>query len=1030
MKNSKLYRSFAIVFTVALFLSFSASHPVGRSGAPGDGLCSDCHSVPGSFTGEVDLIGLPGDVIPGIIYNVTAEVTVTSGNPFKGGFQIVALRNSNNSQAGSWTNASSNSSIKTSGGREYFGHEPAQNFNGNPSIDWEADWEAPNFSDDITFYMAANLANGNGSNTGDNIVVNELIVTVEEIEAIELVFENVFSSTCYDSDDGQATVVASGGIDPYSYAWDNGESNASAINLAGGTHSVTVTDDIGGSAVGMIFIPFTDDISFDIEVIEPFCNGESNGSLELIPFGGTGDLTCFWEDFGNGCLQEDLEAGIYDFTITDSNGCNAEFDFDLEEPDPLVLTVSVTDDPSGNGSGSIICIADGGIGAPYEFLWSTGDSITGNSSTLNGLTAGIYSVTVFDGNECEAFISVEVEGLICNIQSNSIINPVACNGDSTGLILLELMNATEPVSYLWSTGDSTADLSHVPAGNYSVVITDALGCVDSLAGLVISEPDSLLVVNVNTENTICTSDLSGSISFQIIGGTPGYDLRWSHGITNDTSIMGMDTLINIPDTLTNLSAGLYSFTITDMNSCVLADSIEILAIDTFIPLINCNNTNISSTSCIPIIYNEPTAFDNCDGLEIELISGLPSGSFFPEGETIVSYRATDESGNSSSCFFIVDLDFDLTVNAVAINASCDTADGQIILDIQGGQAPYIVTPNELDALDSGDYTITVLDDLGCQVQISVTVGQEVIDIDYELIHVEVSCFGGSDGSVEVIIDGNEDDYDISYSTTLDPMSLQAGEYTVIITDKSNGCSIEESFVIQEPDALEISAFNFVADACTGEFVSVNLEITGGVGAVEIDTLMLDDNVIFFATDENQCTSAIMIPLDLIDEILAIEVLAVTDSGANNNSGSISVEVSGGILPYTFEWVDETGNLISTEKDLFDLFPGEYILVVTDANGCVVESFPIIIDEITSLSEEELTNGLVLVSPNPTKGMLRLELQGRGEVSIIIYDISGKLMLQKVIQKSQTIDLSSYDAGLYIMLSQKADNVVSQLLVKQ
>ena len=100
---------FCIVST--LILAFSSAPPTGRTGAPGDGLCTNCHGDTASFDGDITISGIPNNPLPNTTYTVRVDIDVTSGNPVRGGFQLVALDDTNDNQAGTWSNPDSDLSL-------------------------------------------------------------------------------------------------------------------------------------------------------------------------------------------------------------------------------------------------------------------------------------------------------------------------------------------------------------------------------------------------------------------------------------------------------------------------------------------------------------------------------------------------------------------------------------------------------------------------------------------------------------------------------------------------------------------------------------------------------------------------------------------------------------------------------------------------------------------------------------------------------------------------------------------------------
>ncbi|MBT8191590.1 MAG: hypothetical protein KJO29_14255, partial [Bacteroidia bacterium] len=135
--RSKKHAIGAFIIVAILFLSFSGQHPAGNTGAPGDGICSNCHGGGGGgFDGDIDISGIPSTVTPNTTYNVTMTLNASTGSPVRGGFQVVALQHANDNNAGDWTNNGGGSSLLTQGGREYFGHNPAQFFGAGTSVSW------------------------------------------------------------------------------------------------------------------------------------------------------------------------------------------------------------------------------------------------------------------------------------------------------------------------------------------------------------------------------------------------------------------------------------------------------------------------------------------------------------------------------------------------------------------------------------------------------------------------------------------------------------------------------------------------------------------------------------------------------------------------------------------------------------------------------------------------------------------------------------------------------------------------------
>lgn len=185
----KKHYIFFASLVVALFLLSGSSNnpPNGRTGAPGDGLCTDCHSG-GSpdQDGEVEITGLPDIISPQSTHRITVTVRNPNGLGASAGFQLTAL-DASDGQIGTLTNPGGNATITSSGGREYFEHNPSVAFSGSNEVSWSVDWTAPEGPPEsaVTIYAAGNVSNGNGQSSGDLILTTSVMGVISEVSSIE-----------------------------------------------------------------------------------------------------------------------------------------------------------------------------------------------------------------------------------------------------------------------------------------------------------------------------------------------------------------------------------------------------------------------------------------------------------------------------------------------------------------------------------------------------------------------------------------------------------------------------------------------------------------------------------------------------------------------------------------------------------------------------------------------------------------------------------------------------------------------------
>ena len=194
--------------------------------------------------------------------------------------------------------------------------------------------------------------------------------------------------------------------------------------------------------------------------------------------------------------------------------------------------------------------------APYTYWWSTGES----GIAVNNLTSGNYSLSIEDANGCSRIGSFNIESPPLFVATIQNIQPVRCFEGSDGAIEVEASGGTMPYTYVWSNGLSTSSISGLPAGNYSVSVTDANQCVAYELNAEIEAPEARLDIDVSTTDVTCPGGQDGAIQTIVTGGTPDYSWQWADGA--------------ISSSIDRLSAGTYFLTVIDQNDCVESQTIN------------------------------------------------------------------------------------------------------------------------------------------------------------------------------------------------------------------------------------------------------------------------------------------------------------------------------------------------------------------------------------------------------------------------------------------------------------------------
>ena len=297
------------------------------------------------------------------------------------------------------------------------------------------------------------------------------------------------------------------------------------------------------------------------EITSPKCNGGTDGGAKVSVSGGTAPYSYVWSNGQIIFTAFNLAAGTYTVTVTDANGCSKVGSVTITNPPLLVVTTSKTDVSCGNSNdGKASAVVLGGTPS-YTYKWSN----NATTASINNLSAGTYTVTVTDANGCQQTSSVTILAPTLLSVTFTTFSP-ACNGANTGSITANPSGGTAPYFYKWSYNNlTTQTINNVPAGSYSVTITDSKGCT-VVGQTSLTQPNSIVCnakigSNYNGLDVSAIGASDGIATVTVTGGTPGYTFLWSTGAT-------------IP-TITGLAPGVYSVTVTDAAGCTCISTVTV-----------------------------------------------------------------------------------------------------------------------------------------------------------------------------------------------------------------------------------------------------------------------------------------------------------------------------------------------------------------------------------------------------------------------------------------------------------------------
>jgi len=391
-----------------------------------------------------------------------------------------------------------------------------------------------------------------------------------EIERIPLPLrlENVSinNPTCNGDCNGSVSLQIVGGDAPYTITWnDQNSQTLSSVNptysredMCAGAYTLTVEDANG--QIENLDVELVDLAAILISATVTNETTGMDGTINTTVTGGQPPYTYEWapSTLPSTPDQENLTSGLYIVTVTDANDCEAIESFVIENNiGPLtILEPAVINQITcfGDENGSINITVTGGV-LPYNFLWSD-NQVTEDAI---GLGAGTYMVTVTDGigtQVTKTYIidePTQITGDDRVLMNPSSETPINCDGQ---VVIENVMGGQAPYTYIWSSGETGDTAIELCTGLQSVMITDALGCVEVIEFNLTTDVEApLAIAAAAVDNIDCSGDATGAISPNVVGGVSPYDYLWSTG----------DITANIG----GLLPGTYSLTVTDMDGTAI-----------------------------------------------------------------------------------------------------------------------------------------------------------------------------------------------------------------------------------------------------------------------------------------------------------------------------------------------------------------------------------------------------------------------------------------------------------------------------
>ncbi|MBL7788434.1 MAG: choice-of-anchor L domain-containing protein [Chitinophagales bacterium] len=738
---------------------------------------------------------------------------------------------------------------------------------------------------------------------------------------------------------------------PYTYSINGGTSFGSSNifnGLAAGVYNVAIRN--GSNCrfdTTLTITAGSNPPSATFTITNTSC-GLVNGSARIITKSGVAPLAQQWR-LGASIISTDTfinnrPAGNYVLTIVDNVGCSVNYPIAILGSSPANFSFIKTDQTCGNSNGSITANATSGA-SPFTYTWNQG----GSTPTILGLTGGWYKLTFSDVNGCTKIDSVQLLSFPAITQNKSGTNALcgASNGTATAIVT---SGGTSPFIYSWSNGVTTSPISasnhtinSLSGGKYKFTIQDSKGCTAFDSVIVNSSP--ALNISISRTNATCGNN-NGSISVNILTGTPTYTYVWNDAVTTQNRI--------------NLGAGSYSVTATDGNGCTASGAAVVTmgsapSLSTTKTNATCglNNGSIStnvSGAKPPIVYNWS------NGQTSNFISGLAPG--------IYSVTITDSFGcQRTKADTIHQPPFTNFTDSI-VQTTCNTNNGQLFIKNIVGQSPISIvwsdgnTTATRTGLSPGNYSVLVQDGNGCQKSKTFTIlASSNPSINFS---INQALCNNTTGSISSSISGGTPAFSYTWSsgeTTPNITAKAVGSYTLTVTDFNNCSATKTDSIIRRPpptyqDSFRkarcgfnnglIHIYNLVGSSPYSFSWSHDPNASGNfVVGLPSDTISVA------ITDSNGCI--VRDTWDLTTKGAITYQTSIQRSKCNDSTGKITINITNGTPPYTIQWSNgDTGVMADSLKF------GRYELLITDSLGCIVR------DSITMRDSTMLRDTFVIV----------------------------------------------------------------------
>ena len=777
---------------------------------------------------------------------------------------------------------------------------------------------------------------------------------------------------CFNDATGSATVTVFGGTLPYTYSWNTIpiQTGITATGLKAGNYTVTVTDANSFTTSANVIITQPTEIILSVSSqTNVACFGASTGSISILASGGVGPYQYRLDagSFQGSSTFSSLVAASYVVTVRDANLCTTTIPFNITQPASALsgfITSQINTTCYGDADGSVTVNGSGGT-LSYQYSLNGGSYQV--SGTFNTLTAGGYTVTVKDANNCTFNVPVTITQPTALAGTVTSQTNVLCFGALTGSVTISAAGGTSPYQYSidGNAYQASGTFNGLSGGTHSVSVRDNKLCT-AIVNLTITQPATAVSGSISSQiNVLCFGGSSGSVTVIGSGGTSPYQYSLNGAAYVGSGAFG------------SLSAGSHTVTVRDANACTFIVPVTITQ-----PAAALSGS--ITTQINVLCYGEATGSITITGAggtspyqySLNGMAYQGSGTF----SSLLAGNHTVTVRDANLCTFNVPITLIQPVSALSgsiisqTNVACFSGTtGSVTVAGTGGTSPYQYSIDggsyqalgTFNSLNAGIHTITIRDNNLCTFNIIVNITQPSDALSGTISgQTNVLCFGGSTGAVTVAGAGGTSPYEYKIGSGLYQSSgtfgsLTFGSYIVTVRDV-NLCTTTVLVNITQPaSAVTGSASVTTPITCNGGTATVTLIGGGGAAPLSYTFNGVTNGTGIFAaipagaayawsvTDVNGC-GPVSGTLDVTQPLAVTgSITSQTDvSVFGGNDGEVTVAGSGGTSPYQYSL---DGGTYQGTGTFGPLTAGSYTVTIQDINLCTIDIPVTITQPVETLS---------------------------------------------------------------------------------